>query len=50
MKIFISSLITGMEDYRAAAREAVEALGYKAVMDEQFTAKPQTSRLLAWTA
>jgi hypothetical protein len=25
MKIFISSLITGMEDYRAAAREAVEA-------------------------
>jgi hypothetical protein len=45
MKIFISSLITGMEDYRTAAKEAVEALGYKAVMAEQFTAKPQTPQV-----
>lgn len=45
MKVFISSLIIGMEDYRAAAREAVEALGYEPVMAEKIGAKPQTPQV-----
>ena len=32
MKIFISSLITGMEPTRAAAREAVETLRHEPIM------------------
>lgn len=40
MKVFISSLITGMEDFRLAAREAIELLGHEAVMAEDFGAKP----------
>lgn len=45
MKIFISSLIAGMEEHRVAAREAVEALGYEAIMAERFVAKPQTPQI-----
>lgn len=41
MKICISSIITGMKEYR----EAVEALGYEAVMAERFSAKPQTPQV-----
>jgi hypothetical protein len=40
MKIFISSLITGMEAYRAAARDAVVLLKHEAVMAEDFESKP----------
>lgn len=37
MKVFISSIITGMEEYRAAAGEAITALGYQAcVADKPF--------------
>ncbi len=39
MKIFISSLITGMEAFRAATREAITELGYEPVMAEDFGAK-----------
>ncbi|MEJ7779290.1 MAG: DUF4062 domain-containing protein [Daejeonella sp.] len=39
MKIFISSLIAGMETQRAAAHEAIELLGHEAVMAEDFEAK-----------
>jgi hypothetical protein len=45
MQIFISSLITGMEPLRAAARNAVLALGHKPVMAEDFDARPQTPQL-----
>ncbi len=45
MKVFISSLISGMENYRAAAREAVEILGYEPVMAENFRARPQTPQV-----
>lgn len=45
MKVFISSLIIGLEEYRAAAREAVEALGYEAVMAENFRAKAQSPQV-----
>jgi hypothetical protein len=36
MKIFVSSLITGMEPFRAAAREAIIQLGHEPVMAEDF--------------
>lgn len=38
MKVFISSLITGMEAERAAARRAVVALGHEPLMAEDFGA------------
>lgn len=40
MKVFISSVIAGMEDYRAAAREAAESLGYTVIAAEDFGASP----------
>lgn len=42
MKIFISSLITGMESLRAAAKEAVSQLGHDPVMAEDFGARPNS--------
>ncbi len=38
MKAFISSVIVGMEDHRAAAREAAESLGYTVIAAEDFRA------------
>jgi hypothetical protein len=45
MKIFISSLITGMEDFRLAARQGVKSLGHEVVMAEDFGAKPQSPQI-----
>lgn len=45
MKIFISSLITGMEEFRAAAREAVQMLGHEPIMAEDFGARPQSPQV-----
>lgn len=45
MKIFISSLITGMEAFRAAAREAVVQLGHEPVMAEDFSAKAHSPQI-----
>lgn len=45
MKIFISSLITDMGDFRAAAREAVAPLGFTALMAEDFGARPQSPQV-----
>lgn len=45
MKIFISSLITGMEPIRAAAKEAIEQLGHQPVMAEQFIASPNSPQV-----
>lgn len=42
VKVFISSVITGMEDYRAAARQAAETLGHTVTAAEDFRASPQT--------
>lgn len=42
MKVFISSLITGMEAFRAAVREAIVSLGHEPVMAEDFTAMVQS--------
>lgn len=45
MKIFISSLITGMEPLRSAAREAISQLGHEPVMAENFGAKAQSPQI-----
>lgn len=38
----ISSVIAGMEEYRAAAREAAESLGYIVIAAEDFGASPSS--------
>lgn len=43
MKVFISSLITGMEAERAAAKHAVELLGHEAITAEEFGARASSS-------
>src|ERR1700730_9419134 len=45
MKVFISSLITTMEPFRAAAREAVTQLGHQPVMAEDFGAQPSSPQI-----
>jgi hypothetical protein len=45
MKIFVSSLITGMEAFRAAAREAIIQLGHEPVMAEDFGAQPASPQI-----
>lgn len=45
MKIFISSMISGFEPYRAAAREAVLQLGHEPVMAEDFPAQPNSPQV-----
>lgn len=42
MKVFISSLISGYEQYRAAVAEAIETLGHEVVRAEDFGATPST--------
>lgn len=45
MKVFISSLISGMEDIRLAARSAVTALGHQPVMAEDFGAQARSPQV-----
>lgn len=45
MKVFISSLISGMAPIRNAAREAVTALGHEPTMAEDFVARAQSPQL-----
>ena len=45
MKIFVSSLIGGMEPLRAAARAAILSLGHEPVMAENFGAQPQSPQI-----
>jgi len=42
VKVFISSVIAGMEDHRGAAREAAESLGYTVIAAEDFRASPSS--------
>ena len=44
-KIFISSVISGFEEYRNAARNAIELMGDKPVMCEDFGARPYSSEM-----
>lgn len=45
MKVFISSLITGMEPIRAAAKSAVTTLGHDPIMAEDFGALPHSPQV-----
>jgi hypothetical protein len=45
MKIFISSLISGFEPFRAAARAAVKTLRHEAKMAEDFTGTSPRNRI-----
>jgi hypothetical protein len=42
MKVFISSVISGFQDHRAAAREAAESLGHQVIAAEDFGASPSS--------
>ena len=42
MKVFISSVIAGLEDHRAATREAAESLGHTVIAAEDFGASPSS--------
>ena len=44
MRVFVSSLIRGHEDWRDATRGAIEALGLQAAMAEDFGASPDPAR------
>lgn len=45
MKIFVSSLITGMEAERAAVRRAIELLDHEPIMAEDFKARPDSPQV-----
>ena len=45
MRVFISSLITGMETIRAAAREAVTTLRHEPIMAEEFGPQPHSPQV-----
>jgi len=45
MKVFVSSLITGMEPIRAAAREAITTLRHDPIMAEDFGAQPRSPQV-----
>jgi len=42
-KVFISSVVGGFEEYRSAARRAVELMGDRPIMCEDFGARPHSS-------
>lgn len=44
MKVFVSSVVSGFEGYRAAARKAITLLGHTPVMCEDFGARPYSSQ------
>lgn len=45
MKIFVSSLISGFEPLRSAARSAIKAIDHEPVMAEDFGAKPASPQV-----
>lgn len=45
MKIFVSSLISGFEHFRFAARAAIESLGHEPVMAEDFNSQPNSPQI-----
>jgi hypothetical protein len=45
MKIFVSSLISNFESFRAAARSAITTLGHEPVMAEDFGASPNSPQI-----
>ncbi len=49
MKIFVSSLISGFEPFRAAAREATRTLGHEPIMAEELLAQPNSPQVACLT-
>lgn len=49
MKVFVSSVVSGFEQYRAAAKKAITLLGHTPVMCEDFGARPYSSQLACMT-
>jgi hypothetical protein len=49
MRVFVSSVIVGMEPFREAAREAIEACRGTPVMAEDFTARPDSPQIACLT-
>lgn len=45
MKVFVSSLISGMEAERAAVKDAIETLGHQPLMAEDFGARPSSPQI-----
>ena len=45
MKVFISSLISGMEAERAAAKKAIALFRHQPVMAEDFGARPNSPQV-----
>ena len=45
MRVFISSLITGMEEIRRAVKEAITVLGHEPIMAEDFGALPSSPQI-----
>lgn len=50
MKVFVSSLVTGMEAERAAVVGAVRALGHESVTAETFGARPEAPQIACLSA
>src|SRR4051812_8193197 len=49
MKIFVSSVISGFEQYRAAAVDAIRALGYDVIRAEDFAASTRSPQVACMT-
>jgi hypothetical protein len=49
MKIFASSVISGFEPYRAAAVDAIKALGYEVIRAEDFSASTRSPQIACMT-
>ena len=45
MKVFISSLVSGMEEFRDAAARAVRSLGHEVIRAEDFGARPDSPQI-----
>jgi len=45
MRVFISSIIAGYEEYRNAASEAIQSLGHEVVRAEEFAASPTSPQV-----
>ncbi len=48
-RVFVSSVIKGFEDYRQVARQAVELMGHRPVMSEDFGARAYSSEMACIT-
>lgn len=45
MKVFVSSVISGMEHFRDTAKAAIQSLGYESICAEDFITSPKSARV-----